>query len=176
MTEFVNYREISAKLKKRFSLRKPNYLEAAESFKKLAKDLSDFGEYSGFTLYSAAQCHHNNVVLLQEQKAKANSGVNIFLPSINPTPQAPSQLANVSRPGTAVQHSAAHGDLGKNRILAVAQQTEQQAWLEAGRELRKAGELNGAIAAFWHASQCCPASEVAMIYFEWANMFQHERM
>lgn len=169
MTEFANYREISAKLKKRFSLRKPNYLEAAESFKKLAHELSDFREYSGFTLYSAAQCHHNNVVLLQEQKAKSNSGVNIFLPSSNTS-------TTSSRPGTAVQHSTGPGDLGKSRILEVAQQAEQQAWLEAGRELRKAGEVNGAIACYWHASQCCPESEVAMIYAEWAGMLEQERM
>ena len=179
MSEFSNYRDISSKLKKRFSLRKPNYLEAASSFKKLSNELNSFSEYSGFCLYSAAQCHHNNVVLLQEQKAKSNSGINLFLPSTSSS----SNNRTQSRPGTAVQSdtfgtlqsNVTASDLGKNRILNVAQQTESQTWLDAARKLKEAGEINGATSAYWHCSQTCALPQLAMIYFEWANMLQEQK-
>lgn len=58
MSDFSNYKIISGKLKKRFSLRKPNLNEVSEQFSALSRDLKDFKAYSGYCSLAVARCEH----------------------------------------------------------------------------------------------------------------------
>lgn len=42
MADFTRYKTIHSKLKKRFSLRKPNFTEASQQFNDLSQDFKDF--------------------------------------------------------------------------------------------------------------------------------------
>jgi len=81
MSEFSQYKNISAKLKKRFLVRKPNFGEASEQFQALGRDLQDFPNYSGYCSLAAARCEQNLAntsselhMLLQAARNFANGG------------------------------------------------------------------------------------------------------
>jgi tetratricopeptide (TPR) repeat protein len=59
MAEFAQYKVITAKLKKRFLLRKPNLSEATEQFTSLSRDLQDFKPYAGYCCLAAARCEQS---------------------------------------------------------------------------------------------------------------------
>lgn len=165
MAEFSQYREITAKLKKRFTLRKPNFREAAESFKKLSGELSDFKDYAGYCMLSAAQCEHNIVGSLREQQLSSSS---------TPFSSSPSASTSSPRPGSAVASNLflGSGSHGLERVLQTATLTEFQTFLDTARLFKEADEVNAAISAFAHASQICPESILPILYSEWADMYR----
>jgi len=56
MADFTQYSKITAKLKKRLFLKKPNLGEASEQFTALSRKLQDFKPYAGYCCLAAARC------------------------------------------------------------------------------------------------------------------------
>ncbi|KAI2804197.1 hypothetical protein BLOT_003176 [Blomia tropicalis] len=183
MAEFSQYREITAKLKKRFTLRKPNFREASASFKKLSNELSDFKDYAGYCMLSAAQCEHNIVGALHEQQLSRSSsfgnGSKSGTTEGTSIPGSSRASSTSPRPGSAVStastspfsHLTTTDGLGLDRILQASTLTEFQTWLDTARLFNEADEVNGAISAFAHAAQICPEHLLPLIYAEWASIF-----
>lgn len=169
MAEFAKYREITAKLKKRFTLRKPNFREASESFKKLSAELNDFKDYAGYCMLSAAQCEHNIVGSLREQQL-GYSGIR-SASSTSPKPGSAVSASSLFSSPAASGSSLSPNNQGLERVLQSATLTEFQTWLDTARLFKEADEVNGAISAFAHSVQICPEKLLPLVYSEWAEMF-----
>lgn len=175
MAEFAQYREVTAKLKKRFTLRKPNFREASESFKKLACELKDFKEYAGYCMLSAAQCEHNIVGSLREQQISSSSSFG------SSTAHSSSNAPGTARPRSAAtatssfQLLGSSASVGLDRIVQTATLTEYQTLMETARLFKDSDEVNGAISAFAHAAQICPEAFLPLLYSEWAEMYREKK-
>ena len=186
MAEFAKYRQITAKLNKRFTLRKPNFREASESFKKLSNELIDFKNYAGYCMLSAAQCEHNIVGTLREQQIgsasslevetnlPASSSSRFFIPT--PKPGSAVHASSSLNPNSSVASATPTSPItGLERVLQAATLSEFQTWLDTARLFKEGDEVNGAIAAFAHSAQICPEKLLPLVYAEWAEMFRSRK-
>ncbi|OTF74022.1 hypothetical protein BLA29_000731 [Euroglyphus maynei] len=178
MSEFVQYREISNRLKKRFNLiRKPNLKESSESYRKLAQQLAPFPNYSGYCMYSAAKCEHQIVGSLKEQLNQSTNSIT------GEAQKAVDSQSNVSiRPSSSSSSSSSNRtNQALENLLSEALWTEFQSWLDTARIFSQTEQMemdiNGAISAYAHAIQTCPSPRMlTVVLIELASLYvKHQR-
>lgn len=184
MAEFAQYRDITSRLKKRFTLRKPNYREASEAFKKLATELGSFPDYAGYCLLTAAQCEHNIVLGFKEQLSSGpltGSSASTFtynsssgsISSSAAAAAASKTSINLSKGNTSATslHSSENA-VGYERLVYVATEAEFNTMLEAARVFRRSKQTDQAIVAYAQAIKICPAKMSTVVYNEFASMYE----
>ncbi|XP_027202509.1 uncharacterized protein LOC113796435 [Dermatophagoides pteronyssinus] len=172
MSEFVEYHEITNRLKKRFNLiRKPNLKESSESYRKLAQQLTSYPNYSGFCLYSASKCEHQIVGSLKEQLNQSSSSSSIG----DATTKSDSHSQSSNRSSSSSSSNRSNQAL--ENLLSEALWIEFQTWLDTARMFSQIDsiemDLNGAISAYAHAIQTCPSPRIlTLVLIELAEFYR----
>lgn len=181
MTNFEGYHEIAEKLKKRFTLRKPNLHEVADDFRRLSKDLLDSPEYAGFSMLSAAQCEHNIAVELEQHLIKINESYASITNTAVDSWKFIIATSQLSRFGSSsfVNASNSQGkpksnintDSKTGRLLFITKQAEFKSTLESARLFRKTENINAAICAYSEAISLAPPRMASLLYVEKAKLY-----